>query len=71
MRVLPSIVATDRFRIHTEYTTDFQLNPFGVFRHLVIPKSEHSKTTRFQLLSSCIIVTLLRIGMLFSVEFDN
>ncbi len=69
MRVLPSIVATDSFR--TEYTTDFQLNPFKVFRHLVIPKSEHSKTTRFQLLGSCIIVTLLRIGMLFSVEFDN
>jgi hypothetical protein len=61
----------DRFRISTEYATDFLRNPFKILGHLVIPKSEHSKTARFELPGPRIIVTFLRIGMLFSIEFDN
>ena len=71
MRVLPSLATTDRFRVSTEYATDFQRNPFRILGHLVIPKSEHSKTARFKLPGPRIVVTFLRIAMLFSIEFDN
>jgi hypothetical protein len=70
VRVLVAIVVHDS-SLCVKRASDLLNDTFSLPQHRPVPESHYSKPQRFQLARSRIVVTLPRILVLLSINFDN